>query len=396
MFRPSRAILFAACVLPLWLSLCVVIPGAVSSAASTADGLSAPAGYTAQQLIFDDQFSGASLDTTKWNTYMGAQGGVWNNEGTLPLAYSGPNVPGSGTDAEMYGPSEVSVGNGLTLSAQRNTNEYSGTYPWISGVVTTEGKFTLPTTGWYVQAKIKMPDMTQGLWPNMWFLPAAPGPFNELDFVQGGFYGGPSDVNEAPIAAGYFDTAGTLINEGVPNVGFDASAGYHTYGIEWRPGIGINEYVDGNLVWSITQSQVPGGIVAEGYELILNMQVAASADSGWRTVPASTSPGGSMEVAEVQAYSLSSAPGSVTTPTTMPANITPATSPSTLGPSACVGADEPGVVPAAPCRTGGSYAGVVLPAAATPEAPLVVLFPVVALGLVGGVVFHRRRRPQRV
>ena len=34
--------------------------------------------------------------------------------------------------------------NGLTLKAQRNTNQYAGTYPWISGVVTTEGKFSLP------------------------------------------------------------------------------------------------------------------------------------------------------------------------------------------------------------------------------------------------------------
>ncbi len=170
----------------------------------------------------------------------------------------------------MYGPSQVGVDNGLTLTAQRNTNQYSGTYPWISAVVTTEGKFSLPTTGWYVQARIKLPDMTQGMWPSLWFLPGGSGPFNEIDFVQGGFYGGPSNVNDAPLAAGYFDTTGNLINEAIPNVGFDASAGFHTYGIEWTPGVGINEYVDGNLVWAVTQSQVPGGIVAQAYEIILD------------------------------------------------------------------------------------------------------------------------------
>jgi Glycosyl hydrolases family 16 len=265
--------------------------------------MSAPAGYTAQQLIFDDQFSGTGLDTTKWTTYLGAQGIVWNNFGTLPQPYSGPNVPGAGTDLEMYAPSQVRVDNGLTLTAQRNTNQYSGTYPWLSGVVTTEGKFSLPTTGWYVQARIKDPDMTQGLWPNMWFLPSGPGPFNEIDFMQGGFYGGPSNVNDAPVGAGYFDTAGNDINESVPNVGFDASAGYHTYGVQWTPGVGINGYVDGKLVWSVTQSQVPGGIVAQAYEIIFNLQIAADADAGWRTVTTPTSPGGSMDVAEVQAYS---------------------------------------------------------------------------------------------
>ncbi|MGO9853501.1 MAG: hypothetical protein ACLPYY_00445, partial [Acidimicrobiales bacterium] len=36
----------------------------------------APPGYTARQLIFDDRFSGTGLDTTKWNTYLGAQGSV--------------------------------------------------------------------------------------------------------------------------------------------------------------------------------------------------------------------------------------------------------------------------------------------------------------------------------
>ena len=110
-------------------------------------------------------------------------------------------------------------------------------------------------------------------------------------------------MNDAPVGAGYFDTAGNLINEAIPNVGFDASAGYHTYGIQWTPGVGIDEYVDGNLVWTVTQSQVPGGIVAQAYEIILNLQVAANADAGWRTVTTATSPGGSMDVAEVQAYS---------------------------------------------------------------------------------------------
>ena len=52
-------------------------------------GMAAPAGYTNQQLIFDDQFSGTRLDTAKWTTLMGAQGVVWNNHGTLPAGYTG-------------------------------------------------------------------------------------------------------------------------------------------------------------------------------------------------------------------------------------------------------------------------------------------------------------------
>ena len=91
------------------------------SASGGGGGMPAPAGYTTQQMIFDDQFSGTSLDTAKWNTYLGAQGIVWNDRGRLPSPYSGPNTVTNQADT-MFGPSQVSVNDGLTLTAQRNTN----------------------------------------------------------------------------------------------------------------------------------------------------------------------------------------------------------------------------------------------------------------------------------
>ena len=282
-----------------------VVEGAPAAAATTPSAAMAPpAGYSAQQLIFDDQFSGTSLDTTKWNTYLGAQGIRWNDHGHLPSPYSGPNTPVANEQA-MYGPSQVSVNDGLTLTAQRNTNRYAGIFPWISGAVTTEGKFSLPTTGWYVQAKIKVPDMTQGMWPGLWFLSSQSGTAsNEIDFVQGGFIEGGGPVNQSPLGTGYFPTGqSNPVGETVPNLGFHTTAGYHTYGVGWKPGVGINGFVDGKLVWSVTQAQVPGGIAVQSYEIILNLQVASASDSSWHTVPTALSPGGSMEVAEVQAYS---------------------------------------------------------------------------------------------
>ena len=59
------------------------------------------------------------------------------------------------------------------------------------------------------------------------------------------------------------------------------------------------------LVWSLPNAAVPGGIVAEPDEIILDLQVAAASDATWHTLPTATSPGGSMEVTEVQAYSSS-------------------------------------------------------------------------------------------
>ena len=69
-----------------------------------------PAGHTAQQLIFDDQFSGTSLNTTNWTTLWGAQGEVYNDFGILPVPYSGPNDTahgGNGSEIAMFGPSQT-------------------------------------------------------------------------------------------------------------------------------------------------------------------------------------------------------------------------------------------------------------------------------------------------
>ena len=110
-------------------------------------------------------------------------------------------------------------------------------------------------------------------------------------------------MNQSPLGTGYFPTGqSNPVDETNPNLGFDATAGYHTYGVQWTPGVGINGFVDGKLVWTVTQAQVPGGIVAQPYEMILNLQVATASDSAWHTVPTATSPGGSMDVAEIQAY----------------------------------------------------------------------------------------------
>ena len=262
-------------------------------------GMSAPAGYTSQQMIFDDQFSGTSLDTTKWNSFMGAQGIVWNNNGSLPSPYSGPNATGDGKEAAMFGPSQVAVNNGLTLTAQRNTNGYANTFPWISGVVTTEGKFTLPTGGWYVQVKAKMPDQSQGMWPTIWFLPGVSGtPSNEFDGYEGGLLGD-SPPNQQGHSV-YF------ANQGAQpifwNTGVDVTAGYHIYGYKFIPGQSITAYLDGRQVWQMNASSGIT-ITAEPYEIILSLQVATPQASSWHTVPTAATPSATMDVAEVQAYS---------------------------------------------------------------------------------------------
>ena len=257
--------------------------------------MSAPNGYSSQQLIFDDQFTGTSLDSTKWVTYLGAAGQRWNSSGALPSPYSGSS-PGS-NDAAMFGPSQMSVNNGLTLTAQHNTNQYASSYPWISGVVTTEGKFSLPTTAWYVQVKAKMPDQSQGMWPAIWFMPGVSGTAtNELDGYEGGFLGSPAnDI----MHSDYFANQGQ--QQSAYNVGLDTSAGYHIYGFQFIPGQSITAYVDGRQVWQVNASSGVT-ITGEPYEIMLELQVAAQQTSGWHTITNANTPTSSMNVAEVQAY----------------------------------------------------------------------------------------------
>ena len=267
-------------------------------------GMPTPVGYTSSQLILDEWFTGTSLDTNNWVTYLGSSGAVWNDDGDLPLPYSGPTSMangGTGFNEAMYGPSQVRVDNGLTLTAQPNTNQWANTYPWISGIVTTEGKFTLPTTGWYVQVRAKMPDTSEGMWPAIWFLPPVGGtPFNEVDGFEGGMTGGSAPQNQEGSANYHADQGqqGSLWSANGP----DMSAGYHTYGVRFIPGQSITAYFDGRPVWQVLASSGVT-ITAEPYQIMLELAVGSQNTSGWHTATNASTPTASMEVAEVQAYS---------------------------------------------------------------------------------------------
>ena len=268
-----------------------------SNALAPSDGaMQAPAGYTAQQLIFDDQFSGTTVDTTKWNTFLGAQGQRWTGSG-LPKPYSGGDPK---NNLEYYDPKQVSVNNGLTLTARRaGAGDVGfGPYSWVSGVVTTEGKFSLPMSGWYVQVKAKMPDQTQGMWPAIWFLPGVPGTAaNEFDGYEGGIIG--ADPNQIMHSNYFADQGPQQDNYSVKS---DVTAGYHIYGFQFIPGHSITAYFDGRQVWQVDASS-DITITPEPYEIILELQVAAPGATSWHSGTTGATRSASMDIAEVRAYS---------------------------------------------------------------------------------------------
>ncbi len=230
---------------------------------------------------------------------MGAQGSVWNDEGNLPLPYSGSNQPGANNEA-MFARSQVTVNDGASLAAARNTNQYASTFPWISGVITTEGKFSMPSAGWYLQVKAQMPDTSQGMWPAIWFLPGVSGTAdNELDGYEGGFLGS-GNANDI-MHSDFFSDQGQV--QAAYNVGVDLTAGYHVYGFEFKPGVSITAFLDSKQVWQVLASQ-GYTMAAEPYEIIIELQVAASQTSGWHTVTSGSTPTSTMKISEVQVYGL--------------------------------------------------------------------------------------------
>jgi beta-glucanase (GH16 family) len=267
--------------------------------------LSAPAGYTSSNLVFEEDFSGTTLDNY-WHNYItsnAASGWPWNSYG------SGGSGPGGVYDADYDMPSQVSVSNGLlnlTAVKQPVSGMNQGTaqtFPITSGAVSSYGNFEF--NGGYLQISMKAPS-GDGAWPGLWLLPGkgagGSGDNFEIDMQEGG-YTGSGPANQA-FTYHLHTPSGTF--GGVVDTGIDLTAGFHTYGINWVPGQLITWYLDGKQMAQVTNAQVP--IPNEPMELIMSNQVANSNAAGWHTaLDSSTSSSMPMQIDAIQLYQL---PGS--------------------------------------------------------------------------------------
>ena len=261
--------------------------------------MASPAGYSASQLIFDDQFTGTSLDSAHWNTFMSGQGGqIWNSEG-LP---AGDSAAGTHFNQTYFSPSQVTVSNGLTLTMVPDTKYSSLGYEYRSGVVTTDHKFTLRSG--YVQIKAKMADASRGGWPGIWFIdPGSGGGAQEIDLQEGGFTptsaGLPSRTPENKIFVSTYHTPSGSQSDFSYVTPKPMNAGFNIYGVQYIPGRSIKTYFNGRLVGSWTQN-----ISTTPYEIVIWNTQAAANTSGYHTVGESPNPS-ELSVAEVQVYALS-------------------------------------------------------------------------------------------
>lgn len=279
-------------------ALVVVLLGAGAIvAAGERTGMAPPTGYSADQLIFDDQFAGTALNSARWNTFMSGQGDwPWNAEG-LP---TGDSAAGTQFHQTYFSPSQIAVNDGLTLTMVPDSSYSSLGYRYRSGVVTTDGKFTLQ--GGYVQIKARMSEASSGGWPAIWFIDPSNGGSQEIDLQEGGLtpqgVGLPSGTPENHVFVSTYHTPSGSQSSFSYATPKPMNAGFNVYGMEYIPGRSIKTYFNGKLIGSWTQN-----VSTTPYEIVIwNTQASADA-SGFHTTGESPNPS-VLGVAEVQVYAL--------------------------------------------------------------------------------------------
>ncbi|MGW4804587.1 glycoside hydrolase family 16 protein [Kitasatospora sp. NPDC004272] len=218
-----------------------------------------PAGPHPWHPVFQDDFTGRTLNPANWTTCYD-----WNQDGCTNAG---------NRESEWYRPGQVSVAEGaLTLTAQRRptTGSDGKTHPWTSGMVSTgRDSWNAPPrhtfTYGYVAAAVQAPADPTGMFPAFWLLPAATrGGLPEIDvaeFINSNRY---VDLNLHTTTPRGRDTVAHQ-HYGPA----DFAGGYHVLAVDWEPD-GITWYVDGTPRFQVTD---PAQIPNTPMELLINLAV---------------------------------------------------------------------------------------------------------------------------
>ncbi len=205
-----------------------------------------PVGQTSGWILdFSDEFSGTSVDLTKWRP---------NWLGSSDTAITKPI---NSAETSCYDPAQASVSNGaLVLTAMSSSCAAGGVnYNYRSGMVESNGRYNF--TYGYMEASIWTP-AGAGVWPAFWSDGQNWPSDGEIDVVEA--YGTDTSSYHYHYAGctGSCGPGGSVVVTG-------ATSGWHTYAADWEPGV-ITWYYDGKEVWKYTTS-----ITASPQFLILNL-----------------------------------------------------------------------------------------------------------------------------
>ncbi|MGV3540397.1 MAG: Ig-like domain-containing protein [Rufibacter sp.] len=223
----------------------------------------------AQTLVWEENFNGTSLNQSFW-TYETGDGCNRNlcGWGNAELQYY--------TDR----PENVKVENGnLIIEARKEAYQ---TRQFTSGRIKTEGKLQFKYG--IVEARIKVPDLANGLWPALWTLGAVGGawPANgEIDILEMGIREAVQQglANRRVGAATHWEVGN---NRGDYGTHYDAPAAlnndYHTYKMVWNSQT-IKVYVDDHEFFAFNIAGAAASDLEEFHNqhfLILNLAVGGN------------------------------------------------------------------------------------------------------------------------
>jgi beta-glucanase (GH16 family) len=208
------------------------------------------------KLIFDDEFNGTKLDTTRW----------------MPCYHSGKCTNSGNREQEWYLPDNVSEGNGvLTLRAERKKYRAvdGKTYNYVSGMISS---VNFSFTYGYIEMRAKVA-AGRGMWSAFWTLPVNGGWPPEIDVQE--------ILGRDPTAMlmNYHYAANNSQNSTTWR-GPDFTAGWHTFAVDWEPDA-ITWYVDGVERKRDTDAST---ITHEPMYLLANLAVGSS----WAGTPDAT------------------------------------------------------------------------------------------------------------
>lgn len=208
-------------------------------AAVVIGSLAFPCAVSAQVLWSDEFDSGTAPDSRVWSYDLGAGG--WGNSELQEYTSAPANVRVEGGQ--------------LVITAQQQLLK-GGRRSFTSARIRSENKLTFQYGT--VEARIKVPNLANGLWPAFWTLGNDFGSVGwprsgELDIMEMG--------SAAAISAGVVNrrvgsAAHWEHNDGKADYGLfydsptDLTTDYHLFRMEWTP-TRVSTFVDNNLIWQI-------------------------------------------------------------------------------------------------------------------------------------------------
>lgn len=209
-------------------------------------------------LVWSDEFTGSTLNTSNWSYDVGA-GGWGNNE--LQYYTNGSNVEVSNGTLKIVAKKETTPVGGADYTSSRIVTKNKGDFRY--------GKF---------EARAKMPK-GQGLWPAFWMLPTnyeygGWPKSGEIDVLE--MLGHQPNIVYGTIHSGNPITAATIsssANYTLPSGTF--ADDFHIFTLEWTP-TSVKWLVDGNLYSTKTATDISPWVFDKAFHVLLNVAVGGN------------------------------------------------------------------------------------------------------------------------